>query len=146
MVLQLSKKRSDAFLAFAQLGPSRISNNVATGEEECKVFFPEDYDIPEEEIVDEVKKKPTKKKGKKKAAEEEEAEQAEAAAEAEAAPAEGEAAAAEGAEGDAEGGEEAAEGGEGQGEEGAEGVDKATMHEDGGENAGENVCPLAANN
>lgn len=71
MVLQLSKKRSEAFLAFAQLGPSRISANVVTGEEECKIFFPEDYDIVEEEII-ETTKKPSKKKSKKKPAKEEE--------------------------------------------------------------------------
>lgn len=70
MVVQLSKKRSDAFLAFAQLGPSRISTNVATGEEECKIFFPEDYDI-EEETIQVVAKKAPKKKGKKKPTREE---------------------------------------------------------------------------
>lgn len=70
MVVQLSKKRSDAFFAFAQLGPSRISTNIATGEEECKIFFPEDYDLVEEETVQLVSKKPIKKKGKKKPAKE----------------------------------------------------------------------------
>lgn len=71
MVIQLSKKRSEAFLAFAQLNPAYMSPNILRGEEECKLFFPEDYDIPEEgeeedevEIV-ETKKKPGKRRSKK---------------------------------------------------------------------------------
>lgn len=68
MVVQLSQKRSDAYLAFVQLGPSRMSTNPATGEEECKIFFPEGYDVPEEEVVEEeeeVRKKPSRKRGKR---------------------------------------------------------------------------------
>lgn len=143
MVLQLSKKRSDAFLAFAQIGPTRISPNVATGEEECKIFFPEGYDIPEEEIVEEVKKKPAKKKGKKKPAKEQEEGAEEAQAEEgqpEAATEEGEKAAEGEAGGEEEGGgeDEGAEGGEGAGE-AAEGEERAEAADTGAQVEGEEV-------
>lgn len=130
MVLQLSKKRSEAFLAFAQLGPCRISTNVAVGEEECKTFFPEDYDIVEEEII-EATRKPVRKKSKKKQPKEEEegAEEQPAAApegQPEVIPEEGEGGGAEGEErGEVEGGE-GGEGEEEKGEEGVDGADKAT--------------------
>lgn len=64
LVLQLSKKRSEAFLAFATLNPMYMSPNIKVGEQECKLFFPEGYDIPEEEIV-ETKKKAGKRRSKK---------------------------------------------------------------------------------
>ncbi|KAK5647084.1 hypothetical protein RI129_005548 [Pyrocoelia pectoralis] len=68
LVIQLSKKKSDAWCALAQLNPTYMSHNTVSGEEECKLFFPEGYDIAEDEVVErvvEVKKKKTKK-GKKK--------------------------------------------------------------------------------
>lgn len=130
MVLQLSKKRSEAFLAFAQLGPCRISTNVGTGEEECKIFFPEDYDTVEEEII-ETTKKTVKKRGKKKQAKEEEEEAEEQPAVAtegqpEIMPEEGEGGEAEGEERDEGEGGEGDEEGEATAEEGVDGADKAT--------------------
>lgn len=77
IVLQLSKKSSEAVLAFANLGPSHMSSNIKDGKYECKLFFPEDYDEPEP-VEEEVEEKPKKKKKGKKASktkvEEEEAE------------------------------------------------------------------------
>lgn len=72
LIVQLSKKHSDTLLAFVQLGPTYISANETEGEKDCKVFFPEDYDEPEEEIVEIIKPAPKKPKKKKKAVEEEE--------------------------------------------------------------------------
>lgn len=71
LVVQLSKKKSDAMLAFAQMGPTYISPNEVVGASDCKRFFPEDYDEPEEEIVEIIRKPSISKKKKKKPVKEE---------------------------------------------------------------------------
>ncbi|XP_018319594.1 fibrous sheath CABYR-binding protein [Agrilus planipennis] len=112
LVIQLSKKKSEAVLAFITVNPTRVSNNVVDGEEECKKFFPEGYDEPiEEEVVEE--EKPKKKKKKKAKEGGEEAATAASVAEAEEGPEEGgEEGGAEGEEGGDESPTEVGEGGE----------------------------------
>ncbi|KAB0797855.1 hypothetical protein PPYR_08848 [Photinus pyralis] len=68
LVIQLSKKKSDAWCALSQLNPTYMSHNTVDGEKECKMFFPEDYDVPEDEVVDKVVqvKKKKGRRGKKK--------------------------------------------------------------------------------
>ncbi|KAJ8942898.1 hypothetical protein NQ314_009873 [Rhamnusium bicolor] len=48
LVMQVSKKRSECILAFAQLGPAYISPNPKEGKRECEIFFPDDYESEEE--------------------------------------------------------------------------------------------------
>ncbi|KAF5275639.1 hypothetical protein FQA39_LY06751 [Lamprigera yunnana] len=67
LVIQLSKKKSEALCAFAQMNPTYISHNTVIGEQECKIFFPEGYEEPVEEVGGEVIE-PKKKKGKGKKA------------------------------------------------------------------------------
>lgn len=67
LVIQLSKKRSEAWCAFSQLGPVFMSHNTVEGAVQCNKFFPEGYEEPDEdedEVV-EVKKSKKGKKGKK---------------------------------------------------------------------------------
>lgn len=45
------------------LGPTYVSPNTVVGDKECAIFFPEDYEEPEPEIIEEVKKK-HKKRGR----------------------------------------------------------------------------------
>lgn len=56
MIVQVSKKKSDTLLAFAQCGPTYISSNAEEGEAEAKKFFFKGYDDLEEH-VEIVKKK-----------------------------------------------------------------------------------------
>ncbi|CAG9835280.1 unnamed protein product [Diabrotica balteata] len=53
LIIQLSKKKSECVLAFAQIGPSYISPNPQEGAKECQLFFPDDYaeSLTEEEQV-----------------------------------------------------------------------------------------------
>ncbi|KAF7273098.1 hypothetical protein GWI33_014161 [Rhynchophorus ferrugineus] len=53
MVMQVSKKRSEAILAFASLDPIYMSPNPKEGKMECAKFFPEGYEEVEEEDTDE---------------------------------------------------------------------------------------------
>ncbi|XP_056646632.1 uncharacterized protein LOC130451559 isoform X6 [Diorhabda sublineata] len=43
LVIQLSKKKSECVLTFAQIGPIYISPNPQEGARECALFFPDDY-------------------------------------------------------------------------------------------------------
>lgn len=47
-MIQLSKKSSECVLEFAYANPTYISPNTKEGKVQCKMFFPEDYDEPEE--------------------------------------------------------------------------------------------------
>ncbi|XP_050505039.1 thioredoxin domain-containing protein 6-like isoform X1 [Diabrotica virgifera virgifera] len=53
LIIQVSKKKSECVLAFAQIGPSYISPNPQEGAKECQLFFPDDYaeSLTEEEQV-----------------------------------------------------------------------------------------------
>lgn len=53
LVIQLSRKKSEALCVLSQLNPTYISHNTVVGEEDCKYFFPEGYDevTAEEEVA-----------------------------------------------------------------------------------------------
>ncbi|KAJ8982019.1 hypothetical protein NQ317_007727 [Molorchus minor] len=63
IVIQLIKENPECLAAFMDLGPSYVSSDAVVGEEECKSFFPPDYNAPAVEVT-EVKKK-SRRKGKK---------------------------------------------------------------------------------
>lgn len=43
LVVQVSMKKSECILAFAQLGPTYMSPNAEEGRRECELFFSDDY-------------------------------------------------------------------------------------------------------
>lgn len=51
--MQVSKKRSECILAFAQMRPLYMSPNPKEGKSECAKFFPEGYDSEDEAEVEE---------------------------------------------------------------------------------------------
>ncbi|GLV37853.1 uncharacterized protein CBL_06445 [Carabus blaptoides fortunei] len=63
LILQVSRKHSEPVLSYSLLGPTYVSPNTVVGDKECAIFFPEDYEEPEPEIIEEVKKK-QKKRGR----------------------------------------------------------------------------------
>ncbi|XP_060518187.1 uncharacterized protein LOC132696984 isoform X3 [Cylas formicarius] len=61
IVLQVTKRKSECTLAFAQLGPIYMSPNTHEGQLECVKFFGEDYDelsVTDEEEPDEISPTP----------------------------------------------------------------------------------------
>lgn len=62
--MQVSKQESEAIKEFMDLGPSYVSSNAVVGEKDCHILFPDNYDSPEEELI-ETKKRTQKRKSKK---------------------------------------------------------------------------------
>ena len=69
--MQLAKTNQTAVQAFTSLGPTYCSSNTVVGENECKILFPDGYDMVAAEKVVATKKK-SKKKLKKLTAQNEE--------------------------------------------------------------------------
>lgn len=58
LIVQISKKFFEIYEEYKNFGPTFCSKNSVVGEEDCRRFFPPDYDVPEEsEQVVETKKK-----------------------------------------------------------------------------------------
>ncbi|XP_017055519.1 fibrous sheath CABYR-binding protein [Drosophila ficusphila] len=151
IVLKVNKVQSNMMLSLVSYGPSYVSPNVNVGKDEALKFFPEDYKLQEEVVVEPEKKKKKSKKGADLLRESVEPEAAMAAAAAPpAAEAPAPAPAPAPAEGEAPAGEVAAEEGEAPAAEGVEAVEGGAPPVEGGEVAppaetgGEAAAPPAA--